>query len=339
MNNNPQVTLKSLANQLKLSLSTVSEALNDDSKTNSSTRERVIKLATKMKYRPNLSARNLQMGETKILAVVVDNILACNSRSFITGFEAIASLLGYSTIVTCSEIRNKDSQVYPWLPSVSGIDGIIIFNESNLINPHMPSPIPSNLPVLSIGNCSASHKGINILLDYEQIVYQATLHLIQKGCEQIAFINGPECTSHFGAYSSGYRKAMQEWSIPVNEAVVFSSDLSESAGRDMADRLASQGLPDGVVIADNLCAASFIKHLADRDYIIPKDLLVVSLGDELLAELVSPSITTLNFDYEFIGEKAAEMFISSLDNCSKKSFGVFPACDIILHQRESSDII
>lgn len=339
MNKNAQVTLKTLATHMGLSPSTVSKALNNDLKINPGTRERVSTLAMKMKYRPNLSARSLRTGRTKIIAVLVDNILACNSCSFITGLEAVATQSGYSIMVVINEMLNKATQSCSGLPFINEVDGVIIFSEMNRVDECIEYRIMPALPVLNIGNCSAGHEGIKILLNYERLAYEATLHLIKKGCSQIAFINGPAGKSYFGTYLSGYKKAMHEYSLPINEAVVFSSNLSESTGRHVADKLIDHGLPDGIVIADNLCAASFIKHISGRGYNCPQDLLVVSMGNEALAELISPGITTLNFDYEFIGKKTAEMFISSLDNFSKESFFFFPTSEIRLYKRSSSDMI
>jgi DNA-binding LacI/PurR family transcriptional regulator len=158
--------------------------------------------------------------------------------------------------------------------------------------------------------------------------YQATRHLIDIGHQRIAFLNGPKTSSISALRLKGYKKALNEAGIEVNEQYILHADFNQVGGEQMAQDILKVKLqPTAIFAANDLIALGVIQYFEKCHIIIPNDIALVGFDDIELAHLVKPKLTTIaNPKYE-LGQTAAQQLISRIQDPTQ------PNSHIVLNTR------
>jgi len=193
MKNHPEITIHNLAYELKISASTVSRALNNNSRISEKTRQIVQKKAIEMGYRPNILAANLRSKKTNTIGVVVPRIDRYFFSSAISGIEDYAWTKGYNVIITQSnDILLKEISCVHTLFN-NRVDGLIIsISMQTDEDKHLRLFSEKNIPILFFDRFCPTIASDRILVDDFNSGYKITRHLIERGCKRIAHIAGPE---------------------------------------------------------------------------------------------------------------------------------------------------
>lgn len=312
------VTLKQLAKELNVSISTVSKALNDSEEIGEETRKRVKELAKLYNYKPNKVALSLKQNKTKTIGVIIPDILNYFLSKVLFGIEREANKHGYN-IMTCisNESLEKEKESLQLLANGS-VDGFILSiaeetQTKNEIN-HFKETIQEGLPIVMFDRVAHDVKCDKVIVDNFEATYNATKSLVAEGRKTIVFISNIDNLSVGKLRERGYNKAILEEGL---EPDVLRIKKSEDA-QQMIKRLYKKKnkVIDGVVAADSSSGVIAINMARNFKLKVPKDISIVGFSSKAASYHSVPKLTSIRQHAKKIGAKAAELLIMRLENKS-----------------------
>lgn len=308
------VTIYDLAQKLNISSATVSRALKDDPLVNKKTRKKIFDLAEKMGYRSNLFASNLRKQKSNTIGFMVHELHSNFINSVLAGVEKITTEAGYDLIIAHSsesfktEAANANSLFHK---RVDGLIASLAFDTQNL--DHFRRFADKNVPVIFFDRVEKTGDNPVVIIDNYKSGYQATQHLIEQGCKRIVHITSNLARNVYSERYRGYRDALFDNGIPLDEKLVIINDLSEQAGVSSAYQIMEMNpLPDGAFITNDFVAAVCMRILKENNINIPGDIAIVGFNNDAIASLIEPSLTTINYPGKEMGEVAARNLIAHL---------------------------
>jgi len=313
-----EITIYDIATALNISIATVSRALKDDPVVNKKTRKKVFDLAEELGYRTNHFARNLRQNQTNTIGIIVHELSSNFITSVLAGVEKVTAEAGYDLIITHSsesytkEIANAKNLFHK---RVDGLIASLAFDTPDLnhFNPY----IDKGVPVMFVDRVEQDGNNTVVIIDNAKCGYQATAHLIEQGCKRIAHITSSLKRNVYSQRYKGYRDALSENGIPLNEKLLFVKDLSEKSGVEAAlEILKMKPLPDGAFITNDFVAAVCMRTLKEHGIKIPADIAVVGFNNDAIGKLIEPTLTTINYPGKEMGEIAARNLVNHLKGVS-----------------------
>lgn len=310
------ITLKELAKELKLSVSTVSRALNDHPDLSDETKTKVKELAQKLHYAPNLFARGFRLHETHILGVIVPNIAHQFTSTILKGILEEAELLGYRVII--SESKNDESKQIEMLQTMGqfGVDGILMSLARKTTQIEQVLQVLERVPTVLFDKVSSKLPCTQIVINEEEAAFNAVEHLIELGKQRIAIIKETENSYNSEKRFAGYLRALNHYGITVREKLILSTeDINISNGRRMANILLSlKKRPDAIFAITDNAAIGAIKALNKFKVKIPEEIAVVGFSNSTSSTIISPSLTTVDQPGDRIGRTAIKYLIDEIKN-------------------------
>lgn len=313
-----KATLKQIAKELNVSVSTVSKALNDSPEISEQTKIRIKEYAKLKNYKPNVIGLNLKNRKTKTIGVIIPNILNSFFAKVFSGIEKVADEKGYNVIMCISnESLEKEAHTLEML-SNGTIDGFVlsISEEAQKLHDysHFTSIINDGTPIVMFDRTTDEVECDKVIVDDFDSGHNATQHLIDLGCKNIALISSVDNLSVGKLRAEGYLKALKDNNIGINENIIIRTD-SEMDLIDKITDLYSNNLVDGVFALDENDSVAALKVGAKKGYKIPKDLKIIGFADGILASRrLSPSLTTVSQHGIDIGEVAVKLLIDRLES-------------------------
>lgn len=335
-----KATLKQIAKELNVSVSTVSKALNDSPEISEQTKIRIKEYAKLKNYKPNVIGLNLKNRKTKTIGVIIPNILNSFFAKVFSGIEKIADEKGYNVIMCISnESLEKEAHTLEML-SNGTIDGFIlsISEEAQKIHDysHFKEIINDGTPIVMFDRIADEVECDKVVVDDYDSALNSTQHLINLGCKNIALISSVDNLSVGKLRAEGYLKALENNNIPFNENLILRTD-SEDEMKEKIDFLFENNTIDGVFALDENDSVAALKTSLKNGYKIPENLSIIGFADGILASRrLSPSLTTVSQHGVEIGEVAAKLLIDRLE--SKEEHTPYETIIIktILKEREST---
>jgi LacI family transcriptional regulator len=323
------VTLKQLAKELNVSISTVSKALNDSEEIGEHTIKRVKELAEYYNYQPNKVALSLKINKTNTIGVIIPNILNRFFAKVLVGIEEEASRQGYN-IITCmsDESLNKEKESLQLLANGS-VDGFILSasqetQKSNNTD-HLTQTISRGLPVVMFDRVMSDVECDKVIIDDIEATYKATQYLIDEGRNTIAFISNVDDLNLGKLREEGYNKALKERNFN-NPPIVLKLDSDQDEQLQMKSLLEQYGSIDGIIAADNVSGLMAINMATHMGFKIPKDISIIGFADETTSKLSTPKLTSINQNADDIGKNAIRLLI---DRLKKEDSRMTPRTKII----------
>lgn len=313
-----KATLKQIAKELDVSVSTVSKALNDSPEISEQTKIRIKEYAKLKNYKPNVIGLNLKNRKTKTIGVIIPNILNSFFAKVFSGIEKVADENGYNVIMCISnESLEKEAHTLEML-SNGTIDGFVlsISEEAQKLHDysHFVSIINDGTPIVMFDRTTDEVECDKVIVDDFDSGHNATQHLIDLGCKNIALISSVDNLSVGKLRADGYLKALKDNNIEINENIIIRTDSE----MDLIDKIAdlySNNLIDGVFALDENDSVAALKVGVKKGYKIPKDLKIIGFADGILASRrLSPSLTTVSQHGIDIGEVAVKLLIDRLES-------------------------
>lgn len=309
-----EVTIYDLADKLKISVATVSRALKDDSVVSKKTKKKIADLAEEMGYRSNHFARNLRQQKTHTIGVIVHELNSTFINAVLGGIEKVTTEAGYDLIITHSsesQVKEAANAKNLFHKRVDGLIASLAFDTSDL--DHFKPLIDKGVPVIFFDRVEENGNNTAVIINNYKSGYEATKHLIDQGCKKIAHITSSLKRNVYSQRYKGYREALADNGIAVDESLVLINDLSEKAGIESAMQvLKMEPLPDGAFITNDFVAAVFMRTLKEHGLKIPGDIAVVGFNNDAIGKLIEPTLTTINYPGKDIGEIAARNLINHL---------------------------
>lgn len=313
-----KATLKQIAKELNVSVSTVSKALNDSPEISEQTKVRIKEYAKLKNYKPNVIGLNLKNRKTKTIGVIIPNILNSFFAKVFSGIEKVADERGYNVIMCISnESMEKEAHTMEML-SNGTIDGFVlsISEEAQKLGEysHFNSIINDGTPIVMFDRTTDQVECDKVIVDDFDSGQNATQHLINLGCKNIALISSVDNLSVGKLRAEGYLQALRLNNMEINDNIIIRTE-SEHDLADKINALYSNNLVDGVFALDENDSVAALKVGVKKGYKIPKDLKIIGFADGILASRrLSPSMTTVSQHGIDIGEVAVKLLIDRLES-------------------------
>lgn len=334
---NRNVTLKSLAGQLDLSISTVSKALNDCPEISEETTRRVKEIAALNKYYPNSFAKGLKSKKTKMLGVIVPAILPNFFSMVLDGIEEKATELGYKvTIHITKESLEKEKQAIEMLIKTNA-DGILISpsKETHATNnfEHLKLAQEYGISLVMFDRIIEALDADKVSIDDQLETELATLDLIKAGRRKIAYISGIAKTSVNENRKLGYLKTVEEHRLTSR---IIEVDTTDFPNDFILDLIADNKI-DALVTSDELSTILTARHVITSGYRIPEDIALMGFTNGKMLETFIPSISSIDQKAKEQGEIAVQTAIDRIEGLLPAEFLEFTLKANIIH-RESTEM-
>jgi len=310
------VTLKQLAKELNVSISTVSKALNNSDEIGKDTVKRVKELAELYNYRPNKVALSLKNNKTRTIGVIIPNILNRFLAKVLFGIEREATKHGYN-IITCisNESLDKEKESLQLLANGS-VDGFIlsVAEESQMNNEveHFKRTINQGLPIVMFDRVAHDVLCDKVIVDDFDATYNATKSLIEEGRKSIVFISNINDLSVGKLRERGYNKAILE--NIVIEPLVLKIKKKDDCQKKIKTLFKKNQKIDAVVAADSSSGIVALNTAISFGLKVPKDISVIAFASKSDSNHTLPKLTTIRQHAKVIGAKAAELLINRIQN-------------------------
>lgn len=318
MHKGKEVTIYDIASKLNISIATVSRGLNDDPVVSKKTRKKIFDLAEELGYRSNHFARNLRQQQTNTIGIIVHELNSNFITSVLAGVEKVTAEAGYDLIIAhSSESFNKEAANAKNLfhKRVDGLIASLSFDTKDL--DHFKRFTDKGVPVIFFDRVEQGSDNTVVIIDNYKCGYQATKHLIEQGCKRIAHITSPLKRNVYSERYRGYRDALFDNKIAVDEDLVIVNDLSEESAIESAKKIIKmKPLPDGVFITNDFVAAVCMRTFKEYGVSIPEDIAVVGFNNDAIGHLIEPQLTTIDYPGKDVGEIAARNLINHLRGVS-----------------------
>lgn len=290
---NTAPTIADVAREAQCSPMTVSRVINGETNVREGTREQVLSAIEKLNYVPNRAARSLAGGAQLRIALLFDNPSASYLSEFLMGALEEASRRDiYLVVQSCETIPESGGLIGKLIEG--GIQGFIL-----------PPPLCDNQNVLdqiresggiavAVGPGKATGSHGAVLIDEFQAAYDMTRHIIGLGHERIGFIIGNPDQVASGRRLKGYRSAMEDAGLSIDEGLIAQGQFTYRSGMVAAEKLFGVPNPPTAIFASNDDMAAATVAMAHRRHLdVPNDVTVCGFDDTELASSIWPELTTI----------------------------------------------
>jgi LacI family transcriptional regulator len=301
-------TIKDVARAAGVSINTVSRALNAKPDVSPKTRRQVLEVAKRLNYMPNKLARGLRSNKTGVIGVIVADIANPFFSAVVKGMGKAAKELGYSIILqdTSEDYENEEEAIQIMISEQ--VDGLLITpvqTEKRSIRMLQQSGIPFVLVARHFSDVDTDY----VVADDVQGGYLATTHLLEKGHEKIAFINGPSYNSSAIERFKGYKKALAEHDIELYEELIRNGALTMEDGytHGRALLMGHDSRPTALFTFSDFVALGAMKAVHEVGLRIPGDIAIVGYDDIDFAFCLESPLTTIRFPKREMGEEVVSL--------------------------------
>lgn len=320
-----KITLKQIARELDVSISTVSKALKDSLEISLDTREKVQAFAKLYNYRPNNIALSLKNRKTKNIGVIIPEIVHYFFSKAINGVELVANKRGYNVIIGLSN-ESFDKEVINMEMLANGsIDGFIISIAKETLSVqdyhHFKETINQGMPIVMFDRVVDEIECDKVIVDDVNGAKIAVNKLASNGCKNIAIVTTKDYISVGKLRTQGYLEALEENNIKSNPNLILkvddkfaTDDYLDILETEISHLLKNNKAIDGIFAVNEIYALTAVKAARKLSKKIPDDIQVIGFTDGVLSRHATPSLTTVRQHGQVMGEKAAELLIDKLEN-------------------------
>ncbi|MFK7970841.1 MAG: LacI family DNA-binding transcriptional regulator [Bacteroidia bacterium] len=316
-----QIRLADIARALGISTATVSRALKDYPDISQSTKNKVTALAKELNYRPNSMAAGLRNSETRIIGVIIPEIVNPFFAKVIKGIMEVAYEANYK-VMLCQSDESFEKEVADAEALLSSrVDGLL-FSVSNATQQydHIFEFQHAGSPVVIFDKTSSELMNFSsVMIDDKKAAMQATEALIHGNCKRIAHITGPSNAYTFVKRKEGYLAALQNNGLQTDESWIRECPvLSHEAGREAAEALMSlPNPPDAIFAATDLVAIGAIVGVKAKGKRIPEDVSVIGFGDWEVYEAIDPPLSCVSQPAFQMGMMATQILLDEIQLAKK----------------------
>lgn len=291
-----RVTIKDLAQELNVSTSTVSRALQDHPALKLETRERVKALAKKWNYQPNTLALDLLRQSSKIIAVIVPEITSHFFSSTIIGIQDVMVSTEFNIMIFISnESYEEEARIIEKLSKIQ-LAGVLVAPSSETKNfDHFRSLQGNGIPLVIFDRDCEGLEAHKVLVDDYRGAFEAVDYLIKTGCKRIAHITG---FSHLSTNSNrlrGYIDALKKNGLPVKKEMIIQTEgfNHEDGIVPVETLLKSNNVPDAIFAVNDRLAVSAMRTAKKLDFKIPDDISIIGFDDEPHSSYFTPPLSSV----------------------------------------------
>jgi len=323
-----RVTLKTMAQELGVSISTVSKALHNHKDISLENRQRIQNFARALNYQPNSVALNLKNQHTRKIGIIIPEIVHYFFAEVIAGAEEVAQENGYQILIGVSnesvirEAFNLDMMLS------SGVDGFLISLSKetfrNRERAHIDNLLQEGVPLVMFDRVMEQLMCHQVVIDDFESGYETASFLIGRGCTKIMVIGTEDYLRIGQLRSEGAERAIREAGLDWNSELFLPLDYKEGLlenSKSMAEEINSvfEKFPDidGVFCVNEVAAVTAMNIARERGYAIPGDIQIVGFSNGILSKLSHPQLTTVDQHGKELGMRSASVLIDQLKSQAK----------------------
>ena len=313
-----KASLKNIAAELGVSISTVSKALKGSKEISKETRERIQAFAKYLNYSPNKMALGLRNQKTMVIGIIVPEIVHHFFSSVISGLEEKANDFGYNIMIGLSNDSLKKEKELINAFTNGSVDGLIISLSKESMQKHEYSHIKElinhEFPIVFFDRAPRELEVHKVLVDDKEGGYKATMHLLDHGVRFPTIISTPSHINVGKEREEGFLQALKEKKIEtykilhINEQYDIELQIAELFNRKI--------IPDGIFAVNELYASIALKEAQKRGISVPEELKIIGFTNGIISKTTSPMLTTVDQHGKQMGQTAMNILLNRIDNPS-----------------------
>jgi len=314
------LTIKDIARNLGVSVSTVSRALKDHPDISLETKQLIKAYAEQVNYRPNVLALSLRKQKTNTIGLIIPAIVHHFFSSVISGIEDLAYKEGYNLII-CQSNENQHREAINLQTLIDHrVDGILVsLSKTTQSFEHFREAIDSGIPIVFYDRVTDALDSDKVIMDDFEGGRIATNHLINRGCKNIIHLAAPQHLLIGMNRRRGYCEALKKAGLEIREDHILKCDTREEVLTLKNHLLNIAPAVDGIFAVNDSTAMAAIQVLQSKGFRVPDDIAVVGYGDGPNATIIHPELTTIVQKGYEMGRESVKMLLRRLNN---------PAADI-----------
>jgi LacI family transcriptional regulator len=300
-----------VARAARVSVATVSRALNDSGPVRDDTRRRVRDAAQNLRFTPHGAARSLITSRTNTLGVLLPDLYGEFFSEIIRGIDRSAQRAGYQLLL--SSARNAHDEVEGAFRAMYGrVDGLVLMAPDVQLAEWFAQH-REGTPIVFINSPVASADARVITIDNHGGAYQMVKHLVEKGHRRIAIIRGAVSNHDAAERLGGYRAALDDCELPRDPQLELQGDFSEGAGYRAARAvLRLKPRPTAIFAANDAMAIGALSALREEGVAVPGEIAVAGFDDIPIARYASPPLSSVHVPIAQLGERAMDLLLGAI---------------------------
>ncbi len=319
------VTLKEIAQLCNVSITTVSNVLNDKPKVSEETRKKVLEVVKETGYQPNFFAQGMRKQKTRMIGIIVEDLDIFSTSPIVEAIMAYCDDNNYRTLLV--NMRLYDKWQDTWYNNEKDIQSVFQPNIQELLSIKVDGIMyvaghcryinyfkkDFEVPVIIVYALSTSAQFPSVIFDDDKGGYDITKYLLAKGHRKIGVIAGTPDNIHTQKRCFGYQRALFEENVLFNPNWIKHGDWERGSGYIKAEKLVKEGVT-AIFCMNDLMAAGAYDYLYENNITVGKDISIVGYDNNQISEYLRPQLTTNNIPMKEIGRTAAEYFIKLIEN-------------------------
>lgn len=313
-----RIRLKDIADELNVSITTISKALNNHHDISEGRRKQIMQLVEKRNYVPNYMAKSLRSSVTKFISIIVSDNSNPYYARVIKGVESVLSTQGYQTIIfNNNENPEKELAFIRELVSIN-VAGVLItpaLGNSKSVNLLKKNHIPHVLVHRYLNKDSDSY----VIADDVMAAYIATKYLMEHSHKKVVFLNANLNISAANDRLKGYQKALEEAGVAYDDSLIFSNIIHQEDGYKIMDEVLArvEGKFSLLCFSDYIATGAMFR-IQERGLIIKEDVSIMGIDGIEMFSYFYPSLSTVHLPKYELGVISAKLLIEMIKNPNKE---------------------
>ena len=305
-------TIKDIARELGVAVSTVSRALQNHPDISDNTKHQVRECAKRRNYKPNLMASNLRTNKNNTIGVMVPELNHHFFASILDGIEQVANENGYSILICQSrENTQKEQQDLETLLHSRVAGMLLAISKETAHLQHVREVLSANIPLVLYDRPCPSLSCDQVICDDYAGAYAAVEHMIKTGCRRILYFSSSMQLEVSHRRYQGWRDALTQYQLFRGAEDIITCDTREKA-IEMLPQIMSSHQPDAIFCVNDHAASGVLYAAQQIGINVPNQLSICGFSDAPLAQITSPMLTTVGQDGAEIGRRAMHCLLRRL---------------------------
>lgn len=324
-------TIKDIARELGVAVSTVSRALQNHPDISEPTKHLVRECAKRLNYKPNLMASNLRTSKNNTIGVMVPELNHHFFASILDGIEQVANEHGY-TILICQSRENthKEQQDLETLLHSRVAGMLLAISKETAQLQHLHEVLDSNVPLVLYDRPCPSVPCDQVVCDDYAGAFAAVDHMVKTGCRRIMYFSSPMQLEVAHRRYQGWRDALTQHNLFCGAENIVTCDTREQAIQLLPEIMQSDNRPDAIFCVNDHCASGVLFAAQKLGIKVPDELSICGFSDAPLATMTSPMLSTVGQDGAEIGRRAMQRLLERLNGDTSNSHTEMVTTSLIL---------
>lgn len=308
-------SISDIAKALGVAPSTVSRALRNHPDISQKTRQKIQEFARQVNYRPNALAIGLKHQRSRTIGIIIPEIVHYFFSSILSGIEEVAYSRGYRVMICQSNEEAERERLNLQALLDHRVDGLLVsVSKSTTDFGHFKRAIEGNIPMVFFDRICPEIETDRVMTDDFEAARLLTAHLTGLSRRRILHLAAPQHLTIGRDRCLGYCQALKDQGIEVDPGLILPCDTPEKVLllKDQIIGIASQ--IDGVFAVNDLTAIALMQVIQDHGFSIPGQIAVAGFGDDSVASIIRPRLTTVEQKGYEMGKTAIEMLLERLEN-------------------------